>query len=153
MRCHRCAPTSPQLATREHIEERHQRDETEHGPCQLRAAPDITAGGQVNPHQDHGHGMEETDQEFEDLLHCLNLPGALWVPVRSCNRPRGLGLLGGPPDHALKPPESIDLLTGWMISADFVANALREHQKGYTVRSDGGDEARCGRCYTTTVRR
>jgi hypothetical protein len=26
--------------------------------------------------------MEETDQELEDLLHYLNLPGALWVPVR-----------------------------------------------------------------------
>src|ERR1700755_2228458 len=31
------APASPQLATREHVEKRHQRDETEHGPCQLRA--------------------------------------------------------------------------------------------------------------------
>ena len=51
------------------------------------------------------------------------------------------------------PSESIDLLTVWLISADFVANALREHQEGYNVRSDGGDEARCGRCYTTTVRR
>ena len=26
--------------------------------------------------------MEETDQELKDLLHYLNLPGALWVPVR-----------------------------------------------------------------------
>jgi hypothetical protein len=26
--------------------------------------------------------MEETDQEFEDLLHYLNLPGTLRVPVR-----------------------------------------------------------------------
>ena len=26
--------------------------------------------------------MKETDQELEDLLHYLNLPGALWVPVR-----------------------------------------------------------------------
>jgi hypothetical protein len=77
------APASPQLATREHVEKRYQRDETEHGPCQLRAAADIPAGGQVNPHQDHGNGMEEADQEFEDLLHCLNLPGPPWVPVRS----------------------------------------------------------------------
>jgi hypothetical protein len=81
--CHRRAPALPQFATREHVEERHQRDETEHGPCQLRAAADIPAGGQVNPHQDHGNGMEEADQEFEDLLHRLNLPGPLWVPVRS----------------------------------------------------------------------
>jgi hypothetical protein len=51
------------------------------------------------------------------------------------------------------PSESIELLTVWLISADFVANAFREHQEGYNVRSDGGDEARCGRCYTTTVRR
>ena len=76
------APASPQLATREHVEKRHQRDETEHGPCQLRAAADIPAGGKVNPHQDHGNGMEEADQEFKDLLHCLNLPGPLRVPVR-----------------------------------------------------------------------
>jgi hypothetical protein len=55
--------------------------------------------------------------------------------------------------EASNPSESIDLLTGWLISADFVVNALREHQKGYNVRSDGGGEARCGRCYTTTVRR
>jgi hypothetical protein len=55
------APASPQLATREHVEKRHQRDETEHGPCQLRAAADIPAGGQVNPHQDYGNGMEEAD--------------------------------------------------------------------------------------------
>jgi hypothetical protein len=54
---------------------------------------------------------------------------------------------------ASNPPESIDLLTVRLISADFVANALRAHPEGYNVRSDGGDEARCGRCYTTTVRR
>ena len=55
--------------------------------------------------------------------------------------------------EASNPSESIDLLTVRLISADFVVNALREHQEGYNVRSDGGDEARCGRCYTTTVRR
>jgi hypothetical protein len=49
--------------------------------------------------------------------------------------------------------ESIDLLTVWLISADFVVKVPREHQEGYNVRSDGGDEARCGWCYTTTVRR
>jgi hypothetical protein len=81
--CQRRASTSPQLATREYVEKRHQRDQTEHGPCQLRAPADIPAGGQVNPHQDHGNRMEEADQEFEDLLHRLNLPGPLWVPDRS----------------------------------------------------------------------
>jgi hypothetical protein len=54
---------------------------------------------------------------------------------------------------ANNPSESIDLLTVRLISADFVVNALRDHQKGNNVRSDGGDEAICGRCYTTTVRR
>jgi hypothetical protein len=54
---------------------------------------------------------------------------------------------------ASNPSESIDLLTVRLISADFVVNALHEHQEGYNVRSDGGDEVRCGRCYTTTVRR
>ena len=63
-----------------------------------------------------------------------------------CERVQGL-------PRTSNPSESIDLLTAWLISADFVANALREHQEGYNVRSDEGDEARCGRCYTTTVRR
>jgi hypothetical protein len=29
----------------------------------------------------------------------------------------------------------------WLISADFVVNAFREHQEGYNVRINGGDEA------------
>jgi hypothetical protein len=41
---------------------------------------------------------------------------------------------------ASNPSESIDLLTVRLISADFVVNALREHQEGYNVPSDGGDE-------------
>ena len=45
--------------------------------------PDITAGGQVDPNEDHGDRMEEADQEFEDLLHYLNLPAALAARVRS----------------------------------------------------------------------
>jgi hypothetical protein len=49
--------------------------------------------------------------------------------------------------------KSIDLLTLWLISVDLAANAPRERRKGYSVRSDGGDEARCGRCCMTTVRR
>ena len=49
--------------------------------------------------------------------------------------------------------KSIDLLTVWLISVDLLANAPRKRRKGYNVRSDGGDEARCGRCCTTTVRR
>ena len=59
---HRCArPVSPQIAAGEHIKERHERDEAEHSPRQLCAAPDVTAGCQVNPHQDNGDGMEDTD--------------------------------------------------------------------------------------------
>src|SRR5262249_49025980 len=46
----------------------------------LRTAPDITAARQVNPHEDHGDGMEEADQELENLLHYLNLPGAVRAP-------------------------------------------------------------------------
>jgi hypothetical protein len=49
--------------------------------------------------------------------------------------------------------KSIDLLTVWLISVDSAANTPRERGKGYIVRSDGGDEARCGRCCMTTVRR
>ena len=74
---------SPQVATREHVEERHERDKAEHSPRELRNAPDIAAGGQVDPYQDHGDGMEETDQELEDLLHYPNLPAARGAPVRS----------------------------------------------------------------------
>lgn len=46
-----------------------------------------------------------------------------------------------------------DSRTKWLISVGFVANALRERRRGYSVRSDEGDEARCGRCCTRTVRR
>ena len=35
----------------------------------------------------------------------------------------------------IKPSESSDLLIVWLILADFVANALREHRKGYSVRT------------------
>jgi hypothetical protein len=49
--------------------------------------------------------------------------------------------------------KSIDLLTVWLISVDLAANAPRKRRKGYSVRSDGGDEARCGRCCMRTVRR
>jgi len=42
------------------------------------------------------------------------------------------------------PPESIELLTVWWISADFGVNALREHQESYNVRSDGGDRPDVG---------
>src|SRR5215831_3600211 len=74
--CRRCAG-SPQVATRKHVEERHDRDKTEQSPGQLRTASDIATGGQVDPYEDHGDGMKETDQELEDLLHYLNLPAAL----------------------------------------------------------------------------
>ena len=74
-RC-RCAPASPQVAARQDIDERHERDEAEQSPCQLRTTPDITAARQVNPHEDHGDGMEETDHELQNLLHYLNLPGS-----------------------------------------------------------------------------
>ena len=88
----RCARASPQVATRQHVEERHERDKAEQGPRQLRTAPDLTAGRQVNPYEYHGDGMEETDQELEDLLHYLNLPGAPRAPARSVR----LGARKGP---------------------------------------------------------
>jgi len=39
--------------------------------------PDIAAGCQVDPDEDHGDGMEDAGQQLQDLLHYLNLPGAL----------------------------------------------------------------------------
>ena len=47
-------------------------------PTPASNAPDITPGGQVDPDEDHGDGMEETDQELENFLHYLNLPAAPW---------------------------------------------------------------------------
>src|SRR6266550_6748130 len=44
------------------------------------------------------------------------------------------GVVGTSP-AGIKPSESSDLLTVWLILADFVANALREHRKGYSVRT------------------
>ncbi|MGH3217212.1 MAG: LLM class flavin-dependent oxidoreductase [Streptosporangiaceae bacterium] len=71
----------PEVATREHVQERHQRDKGKHRPRQLRQTADVTAGGQVNPDEDHGDGMQEANQELENLLHPLNLPAAPWGPV------------------------------------------------------------------------
>jgi len=103
----RCARASPQVATRQHVEERHERDKAEQGPRQLRTAPDLTAGRQVNPYEDHGDGMEETDQELEDLLHYLNLPGgaagACPVPALGCQERaavrRRYAVFAGPADE------------------------------------------------------
>ena len=36
----------------------------------------------VKPDQDHGDGMEEADQELKNLLHHLNLPGAVGIRPR-----------------------------------------------------------------------
>jgi hypothetical protein len=65
----------PEVAAGEHVDEGHQRDKPENGPGQLRAAANVVAGGQVDPHQDHGDRMEEAEQELDNLLHGLNLPG------------------------------------------------------------------------------
>jgi hypothetical protein len=57
---------------------------------------------QVNPHEDHGDGVQETDQELQNLLHHLNVPGALRVacpgpcPPAPGQRPSWLGVRPSP---------------------------------------------------------
>lgn len=80
---------APQLVTTdppgEYVQERHQRDKTEDPPHQFSAPPQVRpVGGQVDPHEDHSHGMQKTNQDLKQLLHNLNLPrsaGAVPAPV------------------------------------------------------------------------
>jgi hypothetical protein len=66
----------PQITAGEYVQERHQRDQTEDPPRQFPARLQIRpVGGQIDPHQDHGEGMQKTDQDLKKLLHNLKLPG------------------------------------------------------------------------------
>src|ERR1017187_3333698 len=60
---------SPQVAAGEDVDERHERDKAEDGPGQFRASCQFAAGCQVDPHENDGEGMDETDDEFQKLLH------------------------------------------------------------------------------------
>ena len=75
----------PQIPPGEYVQERHQRDKTEDPPHQFSAPPQVRpVGGQVDPHEDHSHGIEKTNQDLKQLLHNLNLPrsaGAVPAPV------------------------------------------------------------------------
>jgi len=67
----RCEAGSPQIASRKYVQERHQRDQSEDPPRQLPAPAQVRpVGGQVQPHQHNGDGMQKTDQELKKLLHC-----------------------------------------------------------------------------------
>src|ERR1039458_4595468 len=79
-------PTSPQVAAGEHVDERHKWDQTEDGPRHLGAAPDIGARSQVNPNEDDGERMQQTDEEFEKLLHCTK---STWAGTRGSQLERG----------------------------------------------------------------
>ena len=53
-------------------------------PMPASRRPDLAAGCQVNPYQDDGDGMKETDQELDTVTFSLpeSQPGAPRVPVR-----------------------------------------------------------------------
>ena len=71
----RAAAGLPQITPSDYVQERHQRDETQDRPHQFSASPQIRpVGGQVDPHEDYSHGMQETNQDLKELLHKLNLP-------------------------------------------------------------------------------
>jgi hypothetical protein len=81
----RAAAGLPQITPSDYVQDRHQRDETQDRPHQFSASPQIRpVGGQVDPHEDYSHGMQETNQDLKELLHKLNLPrsaGAVPAPV------------------------------------------------------------------------
>lgn len=96
----RAAARLPQITPGEYVQEGHQRDKTEDPPHQFSAPPQVrTVGGQVNPHEDYGHGMQKTNQDLKKLLHDLNLPRR----ARPAGRP-------GRPGHRPGPPTSQDYL-------------------------------------------
>jgi hypothetical protein len=72
---HRGPDRLPKVAASKHVQERHEGDKTEDPPGQLPARSQVgPVGGQVDPHQHNGDGMEETDQNLKELLHPLYLP-------------------------------------------------------------------------------
>lgn len=67
---------SPEIAAGEHVDKRHERDETEDTPGQFRAATEVVPGCQVDPHEDDGDRVNETDKELEEFFHCPVIPAA-----------------------------------------------------------------------------
>src|SRR5690242_14636560 len=68
-----CPAGSPQVPADEHVDERHERDQHEHGPGHLRARGYVGAGQQVDPDEDDRERMEEAEEKLDDLLHVPNL--------------------------------------------------------------------------------
>src|SRR5215472_244940 len=79
----------PQIAAGEHVNERHQRDEAEDGPRDLRARADVGPGRQVDPHENDGERMEQADDQLEKLLHIARI----YPPARRAT-PGGSGQHG-----------------------------------------------------------
>ena len=57
-----CPAGSPQVAAGEHVDERHERNQHEQGPGQLRALGNVGTGQQVDPDEDDREGMEEAEE-------------------------------------------------------------------------------------------
>src|SRR6185437_12245620 len=82
MRAAASAAESPQVAAGEHVDERHERNQHEQCPGQLRALGYVGAGQQVDPDEDDREGMEKAEEKLDDLLHVPNLLdcGLAWSP-------------------------------------------------------------------------
>src|SRR6266702_4655892 len=62
-------PVLPEIAAGQYVDKRHQRDEVQDAPGPLPAAAHVSAGRQVDPHEDDRDRVQEADQQLEDLLH------------------------------------------------------------------------------------
>src|SRR5215472_587900 len=83
----------PQIAAGEHVNERHQRDQAEGGPRDLRARADVGPGRQVDPHENDGERMEQADDQLEKLLHIARIypPAHRATPVAAGNTASAAG--------------------------------------------------------------
>src|SRR5690348_12227817 len=69
---------SPQVATGQHVQERHEGHDRTHRPGELAEAAQIAPTEQIDPDQDHRQRVDEAQQKLDDLLH-----GRLLCPCSS----------------------------------------------------------------------
>jgi excinuclease UvrABC ATPase subunit len=63
-----------ELAPGQHVNEGHERDNSEDSPGQLLEAGQVGASQQVDPHQDHRDRVQYAENEFNKDLHCASRP-------------------------------------------------------------------------------
>ena len=71
----RAASSSPEVAARQDVDERHDREEHEDGPGELLAAAQIIPAGEVDPREHDRKRVQEANEDFEELLHACRSPG------------------------------------------------------------------------------